>query len=385
MTISSTIYDTINNNWGNGGYAGTAPAIINSESEKVRHEGYNKTDIVEVRHFTRRLDPRPVNDTYTDKYYTVTVRISSKTSAAQLKLIYDEVEYLLRNETMTSLQLVNIRDDYVPTDSSRGFHAVDMRVEVVTLMASGKVSPAGAADTNVFVLRDGTEPLTGNWDAGSYEVRAQTFESDVATGTAPFTIASTTVSTNLNADLWDGKQLADHTTNDAAPHSNISHVDLDDTTLTGAQLEDSVSFGAANAAWVNCPLEGWDTSAGAFDIGSNGVVHNTGATDGSVFYGIPLEPTRGTLKLYISGTKVALADADATDYINDTYVLGFATQTVSVIDRDQTNKTTVDVHTDTFTAVDCSTYYGLRVRLDAVNATSGELEIAWVSVQYYYA
>ena len=61
-----------------------------------------------------------------------------------------------------------------------------------------------AADAGVL-LADGTVPLTANWDAGAFEIRAATFESDVTTGTAPFTIASTTVSTNLNADLLDAK------------------------------------------------------------------------------------------------------------------------------------------------------------------------------------
>jgi|GEM_PF-5985390 hypothetical protein len=46
--------------------------------------------------------------------------------------------------------------------------------------------------------------LSGNWDAGGYEIRSNTLESDVTTGTAPLTIASTTVVTNLNADLLDG-------------------------------------------------------------------------------------------------------------------------------------------------------------------------------------
>jgi len=46
----------------------------------------------------------------------------------------------------------------------------------------------------------------GNWDAGSVEVRAQTFQSDQTTGTAPFTVASTTVVSNLNADTVDGLQ-----------------------------------------------------------------------------------------------------------------------------------------------------------------------------------
>ena len=39
-------------------------------------------------------------------------------------------------------------------------------------------------------------------------VTASSFESTVATGTAPFTVASTTLVTNLNADLLDGKSTA---------------------------------------------------------------------------------------------------------------------------------------------------------------------------------
>lgn len=62
--------------------------------------------------------------------------------------------------------------------------------------------------SSVFIRQDGTKPLTANWDAGSYEIRAETFESDVATGTAPFTIASTTAVSNLNADLLDGNHAS---------------------------------------------------------------------------------------------------------------------------------------------------------------------------------
>jgi hypothetical protein len=54
------------------------------------------------------------------------------------------------------------------------------------------------------VLADGSAPLTAAWDAGSWQIRAETFQSDIATGTAPFTVASTTVVANLNADLVDG-------------------------------------------------------------------------------------------------------------------------------------------------------------------------------------
>ena len=56
---------------------------------------------------------------------------------------------------------------------------------------------------------DGSVELTANWDAGAFEIRAQTFESDVATGTAPLTIASATLVANLNADKLDGADVND--------------------------------------------------------------------------------------------------------------------------------------------------------------------------------
>jgi hypothetical protein len=55
--------------------------------------------------------------------------------------------------------------------------------------------------------KDGSVALTANWDAGSFKITAETIESDVATGTAPFTVASTTLVTNLNADKLDGADL----------------------------------------------------------------------------------------------------------------------------------------------------------------------------------
>jgi len=57
-----------------------------------------------------------------------------------------------------------------------------------------------------FITRDGATPLIDDWDAGPFEIRAETFESDVITGTAPLTVASTTLVSNLNADLLDGQE-----------------------------------------------------------------------------------------------------------------------------------------------------------------------------------
>jgi hypothetical protein len=69
----------------------------------------------------------------------------------------------------------------------------------------GGLAGLGDDDHAVYVLIDGTRALTANWDAGSFQIRAETFQSDKATGTAPLTVASTTVVTNLNADTVDAK------------------------------------------------------------------------------------------------------------------------------------------------------------------------------------
>lgn len=63
-------------------------------------------------------------------------------------------------------------------------------------------------DHALYLLANGTRGLSADWDAGSWQIRAETFQSDVATGTAPLTVTSTTVVTNLNADLLDGYHAA---------------------------------------------------------------------------------------------------------------------------------------------------------------------------------
>jgi len=55
----------------------------------------------------------------------------------------------------------------------------------------------------VYDLRAGSD-----WDIGDYDLRAKSFTSDVATGTAPFVVSSNTTVSNLSADLVDGYQVA---------------------------------------------------------------------------------------------------------------------------------------------------------------------------------
>lgn len=82
-----------------------------------------------------------------------------------------------------------------------------------------------------YIKKDGTESLTADWDAGSHEIKAETFESDVSTGTAPITVASTTMVTNLNADKLDGYDASD------IDYSFVSGNDAS-TDVTSSELEE---------------------------------------------------------------------------------------------------------------------------------------------------
>ncbi len=80
-----------------------------------------------------------------------------------------------------------------------------IHVKGVTSAIQTQLDATGTGD----LLADGTIPLTANWDVGAFDITGEQFHSDIATGTSPFTVASTTVVTNLNADQVDGKDSTD--------------------------------------------------------------------------------------------------------------------------------------------------------------------------------
>ncbi|MBW1975270.1 MAG: hypothetical protein JRI45_06830 [Deltaproteobacteria bacterium] len=74
-------------------------------------------------------------------------------------------------------------------------------------------------DHTHYLLASGARALTGNWDAGNYYIQATRFISDVATGTMPLTVSSTTLCTNLNADKVDSCDVIDE--DDMASDSDV--------------------------------------------------------------------------------------------------------------------------------------------------------------------
>jgi len=80
-----------------------------------------------------------------------------------------------------------------------------------------------------------------NVDIGAYELRAQTLEADVSTGTAPLTIASTTLVSNLNADLLDSQEGSYYTD---FTNMTVTAGEVTNTMLTN----DSINFGGVSVA-----------------------------------------------------------------------------------------------------------------------------------------
>lgn len=104
------------------------------------------------------------------------------------------------------------------------------------------VTASGGGD----LLADGSVPLTANWDVGAFTITGLTFTSDQATGTAPLTVASTTVVTNLNADTVDGESASAIVT--AARVGGVSANIAADGTIEWEDAADLDATGAVTAA-----------------------------------------------------------------------------------------------------------------------------------------
>ncbi len=78
-------------------------------------------------------------------------------------------------------------------------------VASTTVVSNLNVDQVDGKDETAFLLVDGTRPLTASWDSGSFTIRAATLHADITGDIAPFTVASTTKVENLNVSLLEGK------------------------------------------------------------------------------------------------------------------------------------------------------------------------------------
>ena len=109
----------------------------------------------------------------------------------------------------------------------------------------------------IFIRQDGTKALSANWDVGAFTITGTQFISDIAGGTPPFVVTSSTEVTNLkSATVGTIAGLAPDTATTQATQPNIATCDA----LTSIQtLTVTLADAGADA------ILGWDDTASAYE------------------------------------------------------------------------------------------------------------------------
>jgi hypothetical protein len=176
----------------------------------------------------------------------------------------------------------------------------------------------GVQGANI-VTADGLTSLSAAWDAGPWQIRAETFQSDVATGTAPFTVASTTVVPNLNASSLQGNAASAFavaakgvTNGDTHDHSGGDGAQIAHSGLSGltAPADDHTQYLLA---------DGTRALSGDWAAGSKNIT-TTGSVSGSTL--VSTLASGGAAPMTItSTTKVTNLNADYIDGLHSTALL----------------------------------------------------------------
>ena len=91
--------------------------------------------------------------------------------------------------------------------TSKKFETTNTGVTVTGTVAATAYTGDGSALTGIsFTETDTLDSVTGRGATTTNDISVNTLTSTVASGTAPLTVTSDTVVTNLNADKLDGKQ-----------------------------------------------------------------------------------------------------------------------------------------------------------------------------------
>lgn len=130
-------------------------------------------------------------------------------------------------------------------------------VKFGTTVTHGNLLGLSADDHTQYLLEDATRPLSANWDVGAFTITGTRFISDIATGTAPFGVSSTTVVTNLNSDTTDGFHLDQDVISGSTPT-------FTGTNITGVPAASILAGTFGTGAYI------MDTSLAVPQIGASG-------------------------------------------------------------------------------------------------------------------
>jgi hypothetical protein len=104
-----------------------------------------------------------------------------------------------------------------------------------------------------------------------------------------------------------------------------------------------------------------------------------------VIFDLPLPTIKGSLKLYISGIKIGISDADANDYLTNYTIYGFTFDTRTNLRNITTDYTSAQEIEDTFTAVDASSHDRVAISVQVFGTTAYEFDLNFINLRCYYA
>jgi len=168
--------------------------------------------------------------------------------------------------------------DGIESGATADQSAAEILTAVKTVDGSGSGLDADlidGIDSAEFIQRDGSVPLTANYDVGAFTITALTLVSDVATGTAPLTVSSTTTVSNLSADTVDGIEGANFVRSDVADQVDGVLTFAAVPTSTGAAGSNNEVWGGSSGSSIIAGVDGntiLGRSTGTTTDGDNNVI-----------------------------------------------------------------------------------------------------------------
>ena len=396
-TLSAAMVALLTANWAGAGAAPTFGALIDYQKEL---EDMEEQVIVRLPIYD---DADPINDLLSNFKYIIQLRVKTTVSEDRLKILTDETIRIINNYAITGITRQFAKRGENTSDRKRQVFSYDVWANLEEHASTGGTAYAspGTGDVNfpanvtnrvddkgfytgagddVRIYHDGTNTYIDN-ETGELRVRQQAASDFIFSIKESLIIRDTddagTALFNLDSA---GRTCKIGSATDAITTTFYDAAD----TITVANIADLLMFGSANAAWVPCLLFGgapradWETTYDNF-------LYNIGANALDISYTLPLPTTKGSLKLYVAGTRVGLKDADVDDFVTTVYVYGNTGTTITSLNAEANDLKTIDVHEDTFGAVDASSYEQVFVWIKTVQAGAAQLDINSVLLKCYYA
>jgi len=384
-TIADALKATLDAQWTAAG--GTEPTWYVTDDISMRPP--NAQDYVLIESYTLMTDIKAINDTYANRTHRIEMEVNSATDDNRLKELTDEVVRILDSVAITGVnwqkvsKRENISNKHVP------FYREKVTVSLLELMAAS-TGAYGSTTTTTYT----TDHLIVNTDLKLAGFTADGIKDEDNMASDSATKLPTQQSVKAYVDARHTVQSAEidsdivtHTAVGAAHHALTLAASAPDVTATAALLNivgAALMIGSANATYYPCMLQAESVDGAIITAGST--IKNSGASDAVLQFGLPLPTTRGGLKLYVSGLKIGLQDADAGDYITDINIWKMRYDAVDAMagGADSTDYTAPAEIVNTFAAVDVSAYEQIAVLVSLFCTDASDIDLTHVKLRCYY-